>query len=73
MPEAPKKATPKKKLGVYVTLTAEQRKKLDEIGKRDLYLDNAAGDVLRIHINKNWAQIVSEKNAEPNLFPDPEE
>jgi hypothetical protein len=73
MPEPTKKpVTGKKKLGVYVTLTPEQRKRLDEIGLRDLYQPDAAGDVLRIFINKYWKQIVGEKaeTGEPNLFPE---
>jgi len=74
MPTTPSKPI-KKKLGVYVTLTTEQRKKLDEIGLRDLFQPDAAGDVIRIFINKNWSLIVGEKTAkaqtgEPDLFPE---
>lgn len=73
MPEAPKKTAAKKKLGIYVTLTSEQRTKLDEIGKRDLFLPNAAGDVIRIFINKNWAELVGGPKGDGTLFPEPEE
>lgn len=71
MPET-KKTAPKKKLGVYVTLTTEQRTKLDEIGKRDLFLPNAAGDVIRIFVNKHWTDILGEGKGDGTLFP-PEE
>ena len=70
MPEPTKKAAPKKKLGVYVQLTSDQRSQLDAIGKRDLYLPNAAGDVLRIYINKRWAEIVGSASQEATLFPE---
>jgi hypothetical protein len=70
MPEIKPKAVGKKKLGVYVTLTSEQRSKLDEIGKRALFQSDAAGDVLRIYINKHWTEIVAEKTGEPDLFPE---
>jgi hypothetical protein len=72
MPTAPTKTAPKKKLGVYVTLTSEQRTKLDEIGKRTLFQSDAAGDVLRIYINKHWTEIVGEKKeeGESSLFPE---
>jgi hypothetical protein len=73
MPEA-KKTTPKKKMGIYVTLTAEQRAKLDEIGKRDLFLPNAAGDVIRIFLNKNWQEIIGEEvKGDGSLFPEHED
>lgn len=72
MPITEAKKAAKKKLGVYVTLTSEQRTKLDEIGKRDLYLPNAAGDVIRIFVNKHWSELIGEKPNDGTLFPDPE-
>lgn len=73
MPETPKKTTPKKKLGVYVQLTAAQRSALDDIGKKELFKSDGAGDVLRIYLNKHWDDVVGKsvpEDDEPQLFPE---
>ncbi len=71
MAEPTKKSAPKKKLGVYVQLTAQQRSALDEIGKKTLFKSDAAGDVLRIWINKNWDILIGKEDepTEGELFP----